>query len=189
MEGSYHKTLAHYDLQVKALTILCESVMSRECDGKQIVTLSGIPELYTEFVYADYTEKLQLWYSEGKALNADLPDVTFGSEPAELTVPYVKAKDLVPGELYYTGSLWRALYLYLGRDSVNNFCWYFVGNSDILMRNDFYEYKLSMERTKSNKKVKRLADAPNDPKAYMSNDVLELLRLNWKADLTGFSIQ
>ncbi len=189
MEGPYHKTLAHYDLQVKALTILCESVMNRECDGKQIVTLSGIPELYTEFVYVDYTEKLQLWYSKSKALNADLPNVTFGGEPAELTVPYVKAKDLVPGELYYTGSLWRALYLYLGRDSVGNFCWYFVGNSDILMRNNFYEYQLSMERTKSNKKVKRLADAPNDPKAYMYGDALKLIQLNWKADLTGFSLQ
>lgn len=57
-----------------------------------------------------------------------------------------------------------------------------VGNEDILMRNDFREYWSNMDRTKSNKKVKRLADAPNDPNAY------KLLQLNWKANLAGFDL-
>lgn len=105
----------------------------------------------------------------------------------ESTIPYVKVKEMVPGELYY--DFRRSLYLYLGRDDCNNFCWYFVSNIDVLMRNDFDEYKSSIERTKSNKKVRRFADASKDPKVYMSEGALELLRLNWKADLTGFSLQ
>lgn len=80
------------------------------------------------------------------------------------------------------------MYLYLGRDSCDNFCWYFVGNADILMRNDFREYWSNMDRTKSNKKVKRLADAPNDPNVHMYNDAYKLLQLNWKANLTGFDL-
>lgn len=57
-----------------------------------------------------------------------------------------------------------------------------VTSVGILMRNDFREYWSNMDRTKSNKKVKRLADAPNDPNAY------KLLQLNWKANLAGFDL-
>lgn len=56
------------------------------------------------------------------------------------------------------------------------------------MRNDFREYWSNMDRTKSNKKVKRLADAPNDPNAYMYDDAYKLLQLNWKANLAGFDL-
>lgn len=41
-----------------------------------------------------------------------------------------------------------------------------------------------MDRTKSNKKVKRLIDAPNDPNVCMYDGTYKLLQLNWKADLT-----
>lgn len=46
------------------------------------------------------------------------------------------------------------------------------------MRNNFNEYYSCMDRTKSNKKVKRLIDAPNDPNVY------KLIQLGWRADLT-----
>ena len=45
-----------------------------------------------------------------------------------------------------------------------------------------------MDRTKSNKKVKRLIDAQNDPNAYMYDDALKLVQLNWRVDLTGFNL-
>jgi hypothetical protein len=181
-------TLAHYNLQVNALISLCESIMHQKCDYNQILVLKGMPKLYAEFGYVNYVKELPAWYTKNKVLNTDLPVITFSDKPTKIDTPFIKAKDLVPGELYYSGSLWRSLYLYLGRDSIGNFCWYFVGNASILMRNNFNEYYSCMDRTKSNKKVKRLIDAPNDQNACMYDDAYKLLQLNWRADLTGFNL-
>lgn len=181
-------TLAHYDLQVKAIITLCESIMHQKCNCNQILVLKGMPKIYAEFQYVDYVKELPIWYTKNKVLNKDLPVITFSDKPTMTDIPFVKAKDLVPGELYYSGSLWRSLYLYLGRDSIGNFCWYFVGNESTLMCNNFNEYYSRMDRTKSNKKVKRLIDAPNDPNAYMYDDAYKLIQLGWRADLTGFNL-
>ena len=187
--GRYRcRTLAHYDLQVKALISLCESIMHQKCDYNQILVLKGMPKLYADFEYINYVKELPVWYTKNKVLNTDLPVIAFNDKPTEAAISFVKAKDLVPGELYYSGSLWRSLYLYLGRDSCNNFCWYFVSNISILMRNDFHEYYACVDRTKYNKKVKRLIDAQNDPNAYMYDDALKLIQLNWRVDLTGFNL-
>lgn len=181
-------TLAHYELQLQSLIGLCEDIMHSKCNEKQILILKGLPSLFVEFPFVDYVKELPVWYVKNRIRNDSLPIVTFEEKPVKKSISCVGARDLVPGELYYSGSLWRSLYLYLGRDSCGNFCWYFVGNGDILMRNDFREYWSNMDRTKSNKKVKRLSDAPNDPNAYMYDDAYKLLQLNWKANLTGFDL-
>lgn len=98
---------------------------SQKCNCNQILVLKGMPKIYAEFQYVDYVKELPIWYTKNKVLNKDLPVITFSDTPTKIDIPFVKAKDLVPGELYYSGSLWRSLYLYLGRDSIGNFCWYF----------------------------------------------------------------
>ena len=94
----------------------------------------------------------------------------------------------MPGELYYTGGLWRALYLYLGRDSQKRFCWYYVGNEEILMQNNISEYMDECERTKSNKKVKRLDFALKDPNVHLYKEARELIDKHWRADLSGMQL-
>ena len=45
-----------------------------------------------------------------------------------------------------------------------------------------------MDRTKSNKHCKRLADAPNDPDAMMYDDAQKLLNMNYHANLYGLNL-
>lgn len=185
---SRYMSLAHYNLQVQSLISLCEAVMHQKCDIKQTLALKGLPKLYAEFPFVDYVKELPLWYTKSKVISSDLPVVTFGTEPTQMDIAFVRAKDLVPGELYYSGSLWRSLYLYLGRDSGGDFCWYFVGNEDILMQNNLREYAMNTIRTRANKKVRRLIDAPRDPNAYLYGEAQKLIQLGWKADLTGLNL-
>ena len=78
--------------------------------------------------------------------------------------------------------------MYLGRDSKKNFCWYYVGNESVLMENNINRYLSNCERAKNNKKCKRLAYALNDPNAYISSEVANLIRVGWKANLSGLDL-
>lgn len=79
--------------------------------------------------------------------------------------------------------------MYLGRDGKNNFCWYFVGNEDILIKNDILEYQRNIERTKANKRCKKLTDAVNDSHAYIYADAKKLIDLQWKGNLKGLILR
>lgn len=182
-------TIAHYDIQVKHLISLAETLMSNKCDTDCIVKLKGMPQLYCEFPYVSYDNELGSWWAKNKLMLGDnLPNLAELSSENNSKSLFVSAKDLVPGELYYTGSLWRALFLYLGRDSQKNFCWYFVGSTYDLLRNNLEAFRIHMDRTKSNKHCKRLADAPNDPGAIMYDDAQKLLNMNYHANLYGLNL-
>lgn len=182
-------TLAHYENQVQYLIGLSETLMKHKCDPDCIVELKGMPQLYCEFPFISYDKELNMWWTKNVVYyKGNLPTlVELGNENKSRSL-FVSAKDLVPGELYYTGSLWRSLYLYLGRDSQKNFCWYFVGSTYELLRNDLNAFRIHMDRTKSNKHCKRLADAPNDPDAMMYDDAQKLLNMNYHANLYGLNL-
>lgn len=184
-----HITLAHYELQVNYLISLCDAVMHTGCNARQIVPLKNFPSLYVDFEVVDYSKEVNAWYAEAKKVNDSLPEIdTKDAANEKNTDLYVGAKELVPGELYYTGGLWRALYLYLGRDSQKRFCWYYVGNEEILMQNNISEYMDECERTKSNKKVKRLDLALKDPNVHLYKEARELIDKHWRADLSGMQL-
>lgn len=129
-------TFAHYENQVKFLIELSDELLQSKCDKKCVIRLTSLPDLYCDFNYISYDKgnKLQLWHERNKDESKTLQRLIEFTENKKPIVSFVSAKDLIPGELYYTGSLWRSLYMYLGRDSKNNFCWYFVGNEDILIK-------------------------------------------------------
>ena len=180
-------TLGHHENQVHSLTNMCNTLMKLPCNVRQIRELKGVPSLYSDYKYVNYESIIDDWCEKNKRLNNNFPSLVQDAKEASKKV-WVSAKDLVPGELYYTGSLWRALYLYLGRDSQNRFCWMFVGNESELIKNNFSYYRYNMERTKSNKKCKPLAYALKDPDAYLYSEAKELIAMGWKADLTGFDL-
>lgn len=184
-------TIAHYDIQVKYLVSIVEQLMHTKCDADCIRKLKGLPDLYCDFGYVSYDKDNELfkWYTKNKMLNEKLPQLSaFMNKEEKKKSIFVSAKDLVPGELYYTGSLWRSLYMYLGRDSNGYFCWYFVGNKDILIQNNLFEYQRNIDRTKSNKRCKRLADAVNDSGAYLYDDAKKLIDMHWKGNLIGLRL-
>ena len=182
-------TIAHYNTQIEHLISLSETLMKNKCDTDCIIELKGMPQLYCEFPFVSYDKELNRWWTKNVVYHkGKLPALVDLSNENKSKGLFVSAKDLVPGELYYTGSLWRSLYLYLGRDSQKNFCWYFVGSTYELLRNDFNAFRINMDRTKSNKHCKRLADAPNDPDAMLYDDAQKLLSMNYHADLYGLDL-
>lgn len=186
--GEFGKlTLGHYENQVHSLTNICNTLMKLPCNIRQIRELKGVPSLYSDYKYVNYESIIDDWCEKNKRLNTNFPSLIQDVKEASKKV-WVSAKDLVPGELYYTGGLWRSMYLYLGRDSKKNFCWYYVGNESVLMENDINRYLGNCERAKNNKKCKRLAYALNDPNAYISAEVANLIRIGWKANLSGLDL-
>lgn len=181
-------TLGHYDFQVQSLISICSILMQNKCNIKQLRTLKGVPSLYGDFCYVNFEATIDNWCEQNALNNKEFPKLVTNDMANENTKIWVGAKDLVPGELYYTGNLWRALYLYLGRDSEGFFCWYFVGNETVLTQNDINIYLRNCERTKSNKKCKRLSYALNDPDAFIYADAKYLIDTGWKADLSGLNL-
>lgn len=180
-------TLAHHDTQVNYLIKLSKEVLSSELEIEQLQALKGIPKIHSTFPYFSFCEKVNMWTNNNKHV-LDGKIVLKTETAKKYNGIYVRTKDLIPGELYYTGGLWRSLYLYLGRSSSGGYCWRFVSNVDYLVSNDFAYYRHGMEITKQNKKVKRIADAVNDPNVYICSEHQKLIDTNWKADLTGFEL-
>lgn len=56
------------------------------------------------------------------------------------------------------------------------------------MENKLSEYMDNIDRTKTNKKCKRLSDAVKDKNAYLYSEALHLIKINWKADLKGLDL-
>lgn len=192
---SYTCTLPFKETQLNALKSQVIAIMKKPLSIYCFTALRTLPKLRGSIDGFRFDKAfLSQWITKSRFVNQNLklPSLCLMLEDKEaekqLSSVYVKTKDLVPGELYYTGNCWRGLYLYLGRNSRKEFCWYFVGNEDILRRNNISEYYHNMDITKSNKKVKRLADAQNDAHAYVSSDTAKLIKDNWKADLRGLNL-
>lgn len=192
LEGKYRthqQTLVQYELQVEFVIDYFKKVMHSVLDKEAVVHLKTLPCIRVEFNLVNFEDCYREWYEDSEAVIEGLPKIDWDSEKQDsASLGFVGAKDLIPGEVYYTGGCWRATYLYLGRDSDGMFCWYFVGNEDILMKNDLQEYRRKMERSKTNKRCKRLSTALTDPGAYVCSETKALIDDCWHADLSGIDL-
>lgn len=179
-------SFANYELQLNSIITLCNALMQHVIYPESMLVLKGMPKIYCEFPFVDYSSVYKTWYSKSVLLLGNLPVLSqFANVKASRG--FVGAKDLIPGELYYTGECWRSEYVYLGRTSDKRFIWYFIGNEDILVRSTAYQLLSRAETTRSNKKVKPLAEALNDSRAYVSGDCKKLISMNYKVDMTGIT--
>lgn len=192
LDGKYRthqQTLVQYELQAEFVIGYFKKVMHSVIDKAAIVHLKTLPCIRVEFSLVDFEDRYREWYEASEAVIEGLPKIDWDSEKQDsASLGFIGTKDLTPGEVYYTGGCWRATYLYLGRDSDGMFCWYYVGSVTDLLKNDLREYRHRMERSKNNKKCKRLASALSDPGAYLSSEFVDLIHSQWHADLTGLDL-
>lgn len=179
-------TISNYEIQVKYLIELCNACMSNNLYKESILVLKGLPRLYVEFSYVDYSKVFKNWYTKNKLLLGDLPVLDFSNKNNDTC--FVKSKDLVPGNLYYSGSCWRATYVFLGRTKNNLYAWYFVGNTDKVLNATAKELMGNIHFTKSNKKVRNLKDAIYDKDAHISKDTKMLIDMGYRVDLNKIGI-
>lgn len=188
----YTNTLAHYNTQVKYLVEMGKEVKKETLEMNSLIVLSTMPKIIGVFPYVKI-ENIDLWYNKQRLVNSGLPQLVKRNEVNKNSL-YVKAQDLEEGNLYYTSQLWRALYIYLGRDKEKNFCWFFVGNEYILFKTrDINEiiknsFRETFIRTKTNKKCKRLFDAPQDTDVFIYDEAKKLIDMGWKADMSNFNL-
>ena len=185
---SYLLSFANYDIQLLSTINMCNELFKHRIYLESVVCLKTIPKIYCRFPFVDFSSSYKVWYSKQLLLVEGLPVISSISN-TKLNNGFVGAKDLIPGQLYYTGSCWRGEWVYLGRTSDKRFIWYFIGNEDILVHSSTYQLLLSAETTKSNKKVRLLSDALSDPDAYISNDCARLIKSKFKVDMTGITQQ
>ena len=97
-------TFAHYENQVKFLIGLSDELLQSKCDKKCVIRLTSLPDLYCDFNYISYDKgnKLQLWHERNKDESKTLQRLIEFTENKKPIVSFVSAKDLIPGELYYT---------------------------------------------------------------------------------------
>lgn len=185
--GEYDKlTLANYDWQSLCAVKLCELSTGHLAKKSCVRVYKTFPSLYGEFTLVDFVGRYKNWWLYSYAQVEGLPVIPslvnlYLDKKIEIDDGYVRVKDLVPGNLYYTGQCWRSTYVYLGRDKDKNFLWYFVGNEEILLRSTPEQLKWEAQRTKSNKKVKNLAYALQDKNAYVSEETKRLISMNYNA--------
>lgn len=181
-----YDTLANYTVTMNSIFSVCKELMQRLAYPESVIIRSGMPKILTEFPYINFEAFIRDWYAESLRSNRKLPTLKEpGAKPTELL--YVKSAELVPGKLYYSGSCFRSVYIYVGRTSKKDYLWYFVDNEDEVVKYSAEEIIEHCEPTRQNKKVRKLEDALKDPKAYVTSECKKLIRSQFSVDLSGFS--
>lgn len=185
--GNYRVlTLANYDVQLEVIKTACNLMMNHLAYSESILTFKKLPPIYTEFAFVNYEDTWRKWWE------MSLFAFSTNKFPALATIKnvkpdrgYVKASKLVPGQLYYSGSGWRSVYIYLGRKSNKEFCWLVLSRSMIVQHIyaiDLLGYAFS---TKSNKRVKHITDTENEEAAYAQ----VIAQKNIEIDMTGITTE
>lgn len=177
--------LVHHNMQVDSIKDMIESIFKESVEKSSILQYKGVPRIVAEFHYVEKEKELDNWYLSDKNKDSNLPALV-NPDKDKMPSVYVSAKDLKPGHLYYTGSLWRGLYCYLGRDNANNFCWAFIGNTRIFIKESINYWHI--DRTKSNKKVKPIEYATQDPDACIYDEIKPFLDGSFCKDLSDLNL-
>ena len=186
---THQQTLVQYELQTEFVIAYFKKVMHSTLDKEAIAYLKTLPCIRAEFNLVNFEDCYREWYENSEAVVEGLPKIDWMSEKQDsVSLGFVGAKDLVPGEMYYTGICWNSSYLYLGRDSSGMFCWYPADDKEVLRKNDLQEYKREIQRSKNNKRCKRLSAALTDPSAFVGPETKALIDDCWYADLTGLDL-
>ena len=177
-------SFANYEVQLRNVINICNDLMHCCIYKESVLLLKGLPKIYCEFPFVNYESVYKSWYLKSQISLGTLPTLCSISNK-KVNNKFVGAKDLIPGNLYYSGSCWRSIYVYLGRKtSDKSFVWYFVGNEHILLSSNAYDLLNDVEITKSNKKLKPLEEALNDPNVYVSKDCENLIKMGYKVDMS-----
>lgn len=165
------------ELQLSNITSMIKAELQIQLDKRCVKRTKYISNLIKTYKGLSFTqEEVKLWLQKnellGMTLLSDLADLQ-GKKAKDL---YVKAKDLIPGHVYYTGKGYDK-YVYLGRNEKGYFMWWFVGNMQLLRRISYLEMvqdKYLFTITQTNKKVKDVWNYKEDGESYLCNEVVEL---------------
>lgn len=181
-------TLANYDIIVPYVTDVCKATLSKHLYKDSLLELKTLPKLYCVLPFVQFTNKYKKWYDESNAFHNNALPVLCDSINKPKSI-FVAVKDLVPGQLYYSGGCWRNIYVYLGRTSDNQFVWSFVGNERYLMTASLREVLEDSYCTNNNKKIRPLKDALIDKNAYVCEDTQMLIQNDFSVDVSGLTQQ
>lgn len=185
-------TFGNYNIQVKGLVNIINESMNNVGVIGCLLQYKGLPKIHGEFPLVNFEHKYNRWYTisftqmfSNKVPN-NLPKLaSMTNKPIE--TGYVKAKDLVQGNIYYSGACWRSTYVYLGRKTSGEYIWYFVGNEKMLIGTPARDLLNHSEVTKQNKKVKPLRMALSDEHASLCAGARELIEMNYRVDMSGIT--
>lgn len=181
---SSNVTIVNYKAQTLGLCTTINASMSGMIKPECLLAYKIIPKIYGEFSLVNLDAIYKNWYAKCQALKGgELPSV-FDSLGEGAKTPYVHSKDLIPGEIYYTGDCWRSVYAYLGRNSERDYIWYYLCNGRITLGNSGGLVSHLMRRTRQNKKVKPLSMAPIDCDFPIPLDASNLIDTQFKLDVS-----
>ncbi len=183
-------TFGNYDIQVRGLIDIINTSMNSPGLITCILEYKGIPKICGEFPFVNFEQKYIKWYTVsfsqmisdlGKESSKVPSLATMSNKP--IVTGFVSSKDLIPGNLYYTGQCWRSTWVYLGRNLKGEYLWYFVGNEEMLVNTSPHMLLARCEKTKQNKKVKPLHLALQDKHAYVCSDTGKLIEMGFKVNM------
>lgn len=178
-----HMRIANQEWQITSIAQTVELSMTHRGDAHLILNRKSIPKDFWEFPCKDYEDTYHAWYQDSfgdRIGSIDVPDIdakTVGSA-------YVRVKELVPGEIYYTGNGWCTIFVFLGRSTGNKFLWYNISNMGFYVTADAEELLDRSQYTSCNKRVKPLSSFMNDPETYDNTVAEEVLKKRPHVDMT-----
>lgn len=177
-------TYGNYDWQIQGLKVTINNILNHKGNKSSLLEYKGIPKLYGEFPFLKYEDSYKMWYI--KSFDSDnTPNIA--NSIKEVNSGFVATKDLVPGNLYYSGECWRSCFVYLGRKSTKEYIWFYISNESTLVQSTARQLLYRSETTKNNKKVKPLQMCLTDKKAYVSSEVEYLVKINFKVNMNGIT--
>ena len=161
--------MLHGDLQATLLLNMCQQILRGGFSLHAIKSYVSIPELRCAWYQAYTSEQLEKlcrrYVLADGAVSNILQQITFTGDATPLPSPYVTAKDLKPGAVYFTGAFPQgATYVYIGRLANKGFVWVFIGNAEA-WNNDPCEYVAYFMKdvvfvNQQNKKARLLSSIP-----------------------------
>lgn len=177
--------LVHHNMQVDSIKDIVENIFKEPVEESSVLQYKGVPRIVSEFQYISKEKELDNWYLSDRNKDSGLP-VLINPDKDKMPSVYVSSKDLKPGHLYYTGSLCKSLYCYLGKDAHGKYCWSFIGNEEVFMNSPINTAYI--ERTNVNKKVKPIEYATKDPDVYIPPSVEPFLDGTYCKDVSNLDL-
>lgn len=186
VSGVHCLSLANYPIQTPNVINMCKATLESAPSPESFQRLKHIPDLYSEFSLVDYTQVYMTWYNKARTLIPSIPELAKASGKLPNS-NFVKSKDLVVGHIYYSGSSWRSTYIYMGRSSEGEYVWHFIGNADYIYSEGMNYILKNLETTKSNKKIKDIANIKSDVDAYITDETYLILGHSSRVNTSGLT--
>jgi len=145
--------IVHQKEQSEFLNGLIKQLLHSAWDVDFICSYTSKPKI--RMVWADYTEEFSTFIDREKEKLEPFA-ITYESSDKNAGFSFVKAKDLIAGAVYFSGSSpWRSTYIYLGRDKTKRYVYVFVGTPKRLIEcpEKYLSNGVAVEHLKACKKV------------------------------------